>query len=385
MSSHKPQYGNFFKFEKDDIFHNRLKTYPEVEFFIYSGSVYYNNENQNAMNPNTPNGCVNLYELNVNKSGDQLIHPFITKEGSFTNFKTISTSEFNHDFVFGDVISGSYPLTASISVDRYDAVLSTAKKRVLYALRNSLDFNSKLSMHYAYSSDLGDKETQPLNLISVPSIFYGSSIKKGSVVLKYYVSGSLIAEASDTKRNGELIQTSGSLTGSTVGVVLYNEGFMLLTSSVPIALHTEKYLEDPVLPAVSASWQYFGVTGSGVGAPSSSYSINFKGINYINTLTMFAHAKENQLNFSNNITFLTTASFTAATSSTTYIEPDKADIKNIMSSSYATYSASYQPVTYISKVALYDEDKNLIAIAALANPVKKLEDRSYTFKLKLDI
>ena len=32
-----------------------------------------------------------------------------------------------------------------------------------------------------------------------------------------------------------------------------------------------------------------------------------------------------------------------------------------------------------------NENKNLIAVAALANPVRKLEDRNYTFKLKLDI
>ena len=88
MPSHKPQYGNFFKFDEDDFFHNRLKTYPRVEFFIYSGSIYHNNENQNSMNSNTPNGCVNLYELNVNRSTD-LIYPFITKEGSFTSYMEI--------------------------------------------------------------------------------------------------------------------------------------------------------------------------------------------------------------------------------------------------------------------------------------------------------
>ena len=60
-------------------------------------------------------------------------------------------------------------------------------------------------------------------------------------------------------------------------------------------------------------------------------------------------------------------------------------IKNIVTSSYRDHTASFQPVTYISKVGIYDENKNLIAVASLANPVRKLEDRSYTFKLKLDI
>lgn len=386
MPSHKSRYGNFFQFDEGDFFHNRIKAYPRVEFFIYSGSIYHNNENQNSMNSNTPNGCVNLYELNVNRATNTpLIYPFITKEGSFTNFKTISTSEFNHDFVYGDILSSSYPLTASISIDRYSSTLTTAKKKVLYALRTTLNHHSKLSMHYAYSSVYGDKEKQPLNVISIPSIFYGSSMKKGSVTLKYYITGTVAAEASDIKRNGELIQTSGSSTGQTVGVVLYNEGFIILTSSANISTHTEKYLESGDFLPVTASWQYFGVTSSALDSSSSSFGLHFHGTSYVNTLTMLAHAKENQLNFSNNATYLLTSSINAVTTSFSYVEPTDTKIKNIVSSSYSSYSASYQPVTYISKIALYDENKNLIAIAGLANPVKKLEDRSYTFKLKLDI
>ena len=41
--------------------------------------------------------------------------------------------------------------------------------------------------------------------------------------------------------------------------------------------------------------------------------------------------------------------------------------------------------TFISKIGIYDEERNLIAVANLATPVKKTEDRALTFKLKLDI
>ena len=34
----------YYKFEKNDVFHNRIKTYPSCEFFIHNGSTYYNNE-----------------------------------------------------------------------------------------------------------------------------------------------------------------------------------------------------------------------------------------------------------------------------------------------------------------------------------------------------
>jgi hypothetical protein len=388
MPSHIPQYGTFFEFKKDDVFHNTLKTYPRVNFYVYSGSVYYNNENNNLINFHTPKGHINLYDLNVNRnnvssSGDpQLIYPFITKNGSSTSFSTVSKDNFNLDFAYGDEVTGSYPLTASISIDQFGTSLTGRKKDVLYSLKNTLDFYTTLSPHFAYSSSFGIKEEQKINMISIPSIFYGSSIEKGSVRLKYYVTGTLIAEAADTLKNGVLSQTSGSATGTNIGVVLYNEGFILLTASTDIDTHTEAYTTTST--AHSASWQYFGVTGSYAGSPSSSFSLDFNGVNHVQTMTFFAHAKENQINFSNNPTFLSGA--VAATSgSSVYHEDAEMSIKNIVTSSYKNYTASFQPVTYISKVAIYDDDKNLIGIASLANPVRKLEDRSYTFKLKLDI
>ena len=104
---------------------------------------------------------------------------------------------------------------------------------------------------------------------------------------------------------------------------------------------------------------------------------------------MFAHADKAALNYSNNTTFVKytqpSASVRPITGSTYYVEPDEIEIKNTMTSSYSDTSASFQKQTFISKIGIYDEDKNLIAIASLATPVKKHEDRDLTFKLKYDI
>tara|TARA_Y100000310_G_scaffold149103_1_gene148432 strand:- start:125 stop:622 length:498 start_codon:yes stop_codon:yes gene_type:complete len=165
----------------------------------------------------------------------------------------------------------------------------------------------------------------------------------------------------------------------------------MLTSSVGLTSgHSEIY--DPLDASNNAadpeniSWSVFGATGSSTGAPSSSWSLDFKGVNYVDTLTMFAHARKNKVNFSNNPTFLAIPRSQSYSSGPTYyVEDSSTEIKNIVSSSYSNHSASFKPITYISKVAIYDKDKNLIAIASLAKPVKKTEDRSYTFKLKLDV
>tara|TARA_A100001515_G_scaffold23433_1_gene18047 strand:- start:1833 stop:2999 length:1167 start_codon:yes stop_codon:yes gene_type:complete len=388
MPGHTTQYGNFFEFHKEDIFRNRIKTYPKYEIFIYSGTHYLNDENQSKENANTPSGHINLHDLNVNRAahasaGDsQLIHPFITKQGSFINFKTISTDKFNLDFSLGSTLTGTYPMTSAIHIERFGTAFSGRKKRVLNSLRSTLDFYTPLSPRYAFSSSFGEKASGSLNLISVPSIFYGSSIKKGSVFLKYYVTGTLLAEASDINRNGDLIQTTGSTTGHVIGSVLYNEGFLLLTSSAALSSHTEQYVSGNV-NFFTASWQHFAPSAS-YNSTASSYSVAFNGTNYIDTITMFAQAKENFLNFSTNPTFLSGSKF-AFTSSDIYHEDSQLKIKNIVSSSYKNYTSSFKPVTYISKIGIYDKDKNLIAVAGLANPVRKLEERSYTFKLKLDI
>jgi hypothetical protein len=102
---------------------------------------------------------------------------------------------------------------------------------------------------------------------------------------------------------------------------------------------------------------------------------------------MFCTAPRGELNQSENPTFYTKDShkpieFTGSVGS--FREPARI-IKNITSASYQDPTAPFEKTTYISKIGLYDEDKNLIAIASLARPVKKTESRDITFKLKLDI
>ena len=111
----------FKKFNENDVFYNRIKTYPDNHFAIYDGKVYRQRETEISgafvsSTPNTPTGFVSLYEMNVDRAADStgLIYPFVVKNGTLSNFNTISTSEFG-SFSYGDTISGSYPLTASIS------------------------------------------------------------------------------------------------------------------------------------------------------------------------------------------------------------------------------------------------------------------------------
>ena len=103
-------------------------------------------------------------------------------------------------------------------------------------------------------------------------------------------------------------------------------------------------------------------------------------------MTMFAHARRGEVNYSNNPTYIEyNQSLVEETSSQIYLENNSRRIYNFASSSYTDYSASFERQVYVSRVAIYDDKQNLIGVATLSNPVRKKEDEDLTFKLKLDI
>tara|TARA_Y100001963_G_scaffold82007_1_gene113756 strand:- start:325 stop:1539 length:1215 start_codon:yes stop_codon:yes gene_type:complete len=403
---------SFKKFGPNDVINNTMRAYPSCEFLIFNGKVYYNNQPEltGAFSPQVLNiepGHISLYEYNIDKltGSNNFIYPFITKQGSGASFKTVGATTYTNEFQYGDTISSSYPMSASIYREYITTPSSSATgefNRHFVALKNRLNYYGIRSQHYRVSSSIGfDKNSQILNLVSIPSIFYGTRIKPGSVSLKWYFTGSLIGELQDLKQNGELIQVGpeGSTnSGSVAGVIMYEEGFVLLTGSWD--------LSDETIPMTAGStttskpsWLYWGAgmhdgvtqastTNSGNTSDymSASFLFNFKGQTDTQVLTMFAHARRGKIDHSNNPTFIkhgqTKVNFT---SSTRYEENSSLDLVNIASSSYSDLSASYNRQVYISRVAIYDENKNLIGIATLSNPILKKEDQEYTFKLRLDI
>jgi hypothetical protein len=540
-----------YPFGPNDIFRNQAKTYPKVDFWIWNRKIFYNNRGVDAgaihsQSLHVEPGYISLYELNVDRdqnASGQMIYPYITKESGISAFKTVSTSGFNAGYLYGEKISGEYPLSATIQIEDWKDTalahdiktdLSVGRPHIL-ALQTTFNSYKPLSQHYAYSSSLGHKGQQDLALVSIPSIFFGSSIRKGSVSLKFYISGTLAGELQDLNKNGELIQVSGaanstnllSITealdnvtvtdlgvntseatktfqidatnvpdagqeitivsydgtskvytaqstenltlryfqktprtaminslkacienanghgtrlnvalvgtsaaptgltiseqatgeGSVAGVVLYNEGFIALTGSWSLdPVHLEDYDADGGADN-SPKWIYFGTSANPFpgGGPSyggttreaptvqsvknSAWQLSFEGVNYIPALTMFAHAPKGWLNHSNNPTFKehgqSTHTDVALSNYFQYNEPDNVVIKNTVSSSWevltASYntdyqenSASFKRQTFISKIGIYDEQRNLIAVAKLARPVKKTEEDDFTFKLKLD-
>ena len=116
------------------------------------------------------------------------IHPFVIKDGSRSSF-IIEGTESPADFAVletGDLITGSYPQSASITRQYINAQSGTCHgddtdmtkcghNMSYWSIRTLLNHYGTVSPHYLVKSDFGDgwdKDTQDLNLIHIPSIFY---------------------------------------------------------------------------------------------------------------------------------------------------------------------------------------------------------------------
>lgn len=383
----------FYQFKQNDVVDQLRVVNPSCSFFVNDRTVYYNGaSDSSALLGSTingvPSGFISLYEMNVDRASDNLIYPFVVKGASLNNMSTVSVASYNA-FSYGDVISGSYPLSASITRNFYTG----STRREIVSLKNTLNRRRLYSNHFAYSSSLGDKDTQNIALIDVPSIFFGSGMKTSTLKLDFYVTGTLTGRL-EANAKGELVQTlpQDANSGSVAGVVMKDMGAILLTGSWDVTTDNIDNYDQSGGTEEPFKWYYYtaGIQGNieyTTALPSSSFHLHFESTSEVNTKLMFCTAPRGELNQSENPTFYTKDSHKPIESTgsvSSFREPVRI-IKNIASASYQNPTAPFEKTTYISKIGLYDEDKNLIAIASLARPVKKTESRDITFKLKLDI
>jgi hypothetical protein len=446
---------SIFRFDKEDTLFNTIKAYPDNEFFIYSASVYY--QNQNAISGahvanlyDIPVGYTSLYQINVDRENADtgliigpssslldggtnvknfgIVYPYVIKgqESLLTDpvFKGVTSDTYKKTQP-GVILTGSYDISASIAREEFAAnhlatlesdnantINSNRDKAVtdfqnaqtirplisasaLKVLEATLDYNSIRSPHFFYSASIKDGPNRSFDvvrstLVSIPSIFYGSEIKPGSVKLDYYITGTYIGSLVDKKHNGELIQVSSSFASdqndTVAGIVLYREGFLILSGAYDLATGTESrqtVSDGNSLP----KWIHWGNSITTPADQVGSYRLTFQGTKYTHTNTYFASMEKGQLNWSNNPTFLEPSSAQGlgfATGSTFAFESERV-INNVVSSSFANVSASFKKTTYVNRVNLYGEDGRLVAVGKLAQPFRKDEDRSYTIKLKVDM
>ena len=439
---------SFKRFRNQDLIHTTIKTHPEYNFTVHNGKTFFQREKTQKGDisaealRHVPTGSVSLYELNIDRG-----HVNIEEDippGNYIRLHSrdivdtrdlISAKSSLRDLSGNELTLNSlhvnsrnllpaeadleikYPLSASIgriyvpedtrTTPRYSRVAVAGpnglkhpivegpheNRKYVLALENLINFPDDLQ-NGNFDSNY---KLQKVNIICIPGIFTGSSIKKESIKLNYFVNGKLIATAVD--KAGKMIctfATTAALINQVIGDVIYNQGLIILNNSTAIdSTHQENYFSTSA--TTNPSWLNFGTGIKQTGkeletglCPASAYSVTFKGTNKIPTLSMFSFSEIGEHNYSNNPTFLDSKLEDNSSLLGEYLltnssfEENKKNIKSINKSPYPDHEEDHINTTYISKVGIYDKDKNLIAVATLANPAKKTEKRDFMIKMKID-
>lgn len=386
----------YFKFNETDIFRNTIVTYPrfECKYHANGSDIYFvvNNQLDTGTMRNIPSDGISVLEKNIDRASN-LIRPFIGKTDGDTWIQGLDSGSFSL-FPFGESLTGTYSINKTVAKDYIDSL----SHPMVDVLRYAWNKQRMLSAEFDF-----DEFPIPCSYHALPRELYGSGIKKGSIEAGLVISDESVpwsgyAVAQDLNKDGILRLTAdslitSSLVGQRVGYVLYDEGLILFHSaSVQVqsasSVWNPQYTTQPEWMSGSGdldqNWLFFGDNDI---TNASNYSfLNFQGTRRINNLTMMCTAPARKLNISNNPTFLEKDQniFMTQSSDSTFMENAILNIKNIVSSSF-NVTEPFNKESYITEVYVYDEHKNVIGIAKLANPLRKRESDEFTIKISYDI
>lgn len=154
---------------------------------------------------------------------------------------------------------------------------------------------------------------------------------------------------------------TGSSSGSYAGLIYYQAGIVVLTSSVFNGLLSSSVGFTP--------GSGYSITGSLVSASISGTcnslrhriaNIQFNNSTELNSTVYFCRANHNEFNYSSN---------------KTYLSSSRLVVKN---------NSQDNPVAYPTAVGLYSPDNELMAVAKLSEPLKKDPTNEFTLRVRLD-
>jgi len=290
---------SYFKFNPGDIIDVLLNTYPPSSF-----------------------------ELN----GDQITGSVrLDKKFLDNNIETRQYQGFSQKR--GGYIKISGPFTASIDLK---SAISGSTNNDLYTVLSGVLYPFYKMYDSTYTPEYNGTLATTIRVIDIPSIFYDKEILTGSFTASDHDSSGDERVIYDNGRGGLY---SGSLTGTLVGSIFYQEG---------IAALTKPDLND------------FG----SVSSDNFKWKVSLKGTHRIPVKIFQCRAKAGQLNASTNPTY--------------YQSPTTGDYKGFKE------IVQSDKDTYITTIGLYNKHFELIGLARLAQPTKKQIEQNIIFKLKID-
>ena len=159
---------------------------------------------------------------------------------------------------------------------------------------------------------------------------------------------------------GLLYDTTGSINNPALGVVWYQSGMVVLTSSIFTNDTTDFSQFGGVDKTVGNTLKDLSISGACDAFRHRLQNLSFNNTTEINSQLYFCNIKAHSFNYSSN---------------PTYLSASKIRVKNI---------ASDQPIAYITTVGLYDDAGACVAVAKLSEPLRKDPTTSLVLRVRLD-
>lgn len=237
---------------------------------------------------------------------------------------------------FSERLGGLTTTTATItaSIDIVTAQYNATNKQLYGSVQNLMSYYSLVNGNYNLIFN-GTTQTT-LRVITIPQVYYDNRITSATFSASDHDASGSLRELFDDGQGGIY---SGSMTGSLVGNIFYSEGLIALKA-----------------PNLSN----FG----SVSSDNFKWRVDLKGEHNIPVNIYRCRAPAGELNASTNSTFYTVPAS----------GPDR-NFRMVLSSSV---------YPYITAVGFYNQDYELVAVARLAQPIKKDVTYDIAINCKMD-
>jgi len=313
--------------------------------------------------------------------------------GSFaeTNIKNYSHQYFQGVFDYNFYSASSnhlFDITAGYSADGYasSSNIDNSKKMAIYNQMSQVlvgyDATGSL-LKFDEDGDFiagGDKINNAY-FICLSRLLVKDEIKKGSVSLTLGLSGSWSDQHSGDS-GSIVISDSGAATdyhinspagdfgllksgSSAYGLVYYQAGIVVLNAEKVYASSSGQGLismSSGVTGVEDVEWMFRSgsITGSADAFRHRLGAMSFQNTTELNSTVYFCRAGHGEFNYSSN---------------PTYLSGSKIRVKNVQSDA---------PVTYITGVALYSADGEMLVVAKTSEPLKKSPDTELILRCRTD-
>lgn len=230
-------------------------------------------------------------------------------------------------------------------------VLYESVKSQFYTNSATASLITEVGLRKSYTSKDERNLNNQIAIIPIPQIYYGEGVKVGSVTLEDEQTGKVYID--DGYSN--LIDSGSNVAGN----IFYDRGLVVLTRDV--------------------------VSGSVL----SEYTLNFRSTKTIYENEILLTVLESEFNVSQNPTAV---DYDAdGTFGKIKLHNIQSQINPLVFSGFGEYDYSSSLDTtgsylapYITTIALYDDDLNMVAVAKLPQPIKSMPDYPLNFIVRFD-